>query len=193
MRRPVPGPIPARPTDRGRRSSARPSRRAAGRCSSSRGPNTAGEPGDRAGRRRPPAVRDEPVIRSSSRLKSSRRSDCEVTRWLQPAHADRGAPRPWARSSTSAPIPHRNSRSEPPMDLITTSTSPPRGIPVRGDRPQGQPSADFSTSKRRDSDTCSHNIHRWNARFKTATTKFAKHRVLRDKKEATTKNTNSHG
>ena len=50
----------ARPTDRGRRSSASPSRRARGRCSSSRGPNTAGAPGDRAGRCRPRAVADAP-------------------------------------------------------------------------------------------------------------------------------------
>ena len=69
---------------------------------------------------------EPPVIRSSRRLKSSRRSDCEVTGWLQPARAAPGVPRLWARSSTSAPVPHRISRSGR-MNLITTPTSPLRG------------------------------------------------------------------
>jgi hypothetical protein len=44
----------------------------------------------------------------------------EVTRWLQPAHA--GAHTPWARRSTSAPVPHRASRLQVP-GLIATVAS----------------------------------------------------------------------
>jgi len=56
-------------------------------------------------------------MRTSSRLKSSSRSELEETRWLQPAQAERGVQRPWNRSNISAPIPHRPSRSKR-MDLI---------------------------------------------------------------------------
>ena len=49
----------------------------------------------------------------------------EVTRWPQPAHADRSAPRPWARSSTKAAVPHRASRAR---RLDTITTPPPSEI-----------------------------------------------------------------
>ncbi len=62
----------------------------------------------------------EPAISASSRLKSTDRSDFETTRWLQPAQAERGAPRPWTRSTINAPAAHRASRSKR-MDLITPS------------------------------------------------------------------------
>jgi hypothetical protein len=69
---------------------------------------------------------DEPLtMRGSSRLKSSNRSEREETRWLQPAQAERGAPRPWNRSSISAPIPHRSSRSKR-MDLIAPLAIEPK-------------------------------------------------------------------
>jgi hypothetical protein len=61
---------------------------------------------------------EPPAMKESSRLKSSSRSEREETRWLQPAHAERGAQKPWNRSSISAPIPHRPSRSNR-MDPIT--------------------------------------------------------------------------
>jgi hypothetical protein len=42
------------------------------------------------------------AISSSSRLMLSNRSECDDTRWLQPAQAERGTPRPWITSSSIA-------------------------------------------------------------------------------------------
>ena len=53
-----------------------------------------------------------PWISGSRREKSADRPDVETTRWLQLAEAVRAEPRPWTRSSRSAPVPHRLSRSE---------------------------------------------------------------------------------
>jgi hypothetical protein len=72
------------------------------------------------------SVADEPLaMKASSRLKSSSRSEREETRWLQPAHAERGVQRPWNRSSISAPIPHRPSRSKR-MEFITPLAIEPK-------------------------------------------------------------------
>ncbi len=68
---------------------------------------------------------DGPAIIASSRLTSRSRSDSETTRWLQTAQAERGAPRPWTRSTINAPAAHRASRSKR-MDLITPSPSSAR-------------------------------------------------------------------
>ncbi len=61
------------------------------------------------------------TMSGSRRPRLESRSDFATTRWLQPAQADRGAPRPWIRSSISAPTPHLVSRSKR-MGLITPST-----------------------------------------------------------------------
>ena len=134
------------------------------------------------------------VIRSSSRWKSSRRSDCEVTRWLQPAHADPGAPRPWARSSTSAPDP-------PPHQPLGTTDGPDHnrnltaaaGIPVRGYRPQGQASV---ISRRRNEGIATLAAITYTAGcagFKTIDHENSRNtRSPRERKRRTTNNTNSH-
>lgn len=63
-----------------------------------------------------------PLMRASRWLKVRSRSEFETMRWLQPARAGRAVPRPWTRSSSSAPVTHGFSCSEI-MDLITTSRS----------------------------------------------------------------------
>ncbi len=74
---------------------------------------------------------DEPsATRASSRLRSRNRSEFETTRWLQPAQADRGAQKPWTRSSISAPAPHRVRRFDR-SGFITTSPPSVDGLPRR--------------------------------------------------------------
>jgi len=65
---------------------------------------------------------EPPVMSPSSWLTPISRSGPAETRWLQPAHANRGAPRPWTKSSVTAPIAHRVSRSKR-LDFIQPSPS----------------------------------------------------------------------
>ena len=125
------------PTDRGRPELGRGRRHGPGDAArNTRDPSR--DAGDRAG---PPgpgrvvreAADERPVIRSSSRLWSSSRSDCEVTRWLHPARADPGrgeavgqeqhqCPRPPPRQSLERNRPH----GTPAATVTGWETSHPR-------------------------------------------------------------------
>ena len=128
-----PGPT----TDRGPRARTEPTAPAWERRGNTPDPSKARAPGDRAGppgrwtcagdQAVEPVVVEEPVGLRGHQMVAA-------------GLGRSGAARPWARSNTSAPVPHRASRSNGIDLMIPLQLRPPKGrLPAEDDRPRDPP------------------------------------------------------